>query len=224
VLDKPPRLSLLDYLFYAEDERFGALGISVSDQIYLPHRLGPLPDLGDVSAIAALVHSILAGEPVAPEQRRLIAPGVTLGGARPKALIHLEGAGQRQAKALVEDAALNAGDGGLEDVGAGRAKLGQANARLALDHFGDDRQLVLCARQHGPARHLVQQLQHISCFQPAHGIGRGGGLRRLAGLEQRDGAGAFAANAAEQSKIILARDVQGLGDMTHAAHPKQASS
>lgn len=26
VLDKPPRLSLLDYLFYAGDERFGALG------------------------------------------------------------------------------------------------------------------------------------------------------------------------------------------------------
>ena len=92
VLDKPERLALLDYLFYAGDERFGALGVSVSDQIYLPRRLGPLPDLGDISAIAKLVHSILAGEPVAPCQRRLIAPGVTLGGARPKALIDLEGA------------------------------------------------------------------------------------------------------------------------------------
>lgn len=92
VLYKPPRLSLLEYLFYAGDERFGALGVSVSEQIYLPRRLGPLPHLGEVSAIAKLFHSILAGEPVAPEQRRLIAPGVTLGGARPKALIELEGA------------------------------------------------------------------------------------------------------------------------------------
>jgi len=92
VLDKPPRLSLLDYLFYAGDERFGALGVSVSRESYRPRRLGPLPDLGDVSAIAALIGRILAGEPVPPAQRRLIAPGVTLGGARPKALIDIEGA------------------------------------------------------------------------------------------------------------------------------------
>ena len=92
VLDKPPCLSLLDYLFYAGDERFGALGVSVSDQIYLPRRLGPLPDLGDVSTIAVLVHSILAGESVPPRQRRLIAPDLTLGGARPKALIEMAGA------------------------------------------------------------------------------------------------------------------------------------
>ena len=92
VLDKPPRLSLLDYLFYAGDERFGALGVSVSSQTYLPRPLGPLPHLGDVSSMAALVKNIMDGEPVAPEQRRLIAPGATLGGARPKALIELEGA------------------------------------------------------------------------------------------------------------------------------------
>jgi serine/threonine-protein kinase HipA len=36
------------------------------------------------------VRQVLAGEPVAPQQRRLIAPGVSLGGARPKALIDLD--------------------------------------------------------------------------------------------------------------------------------------
>ena len=91
-LDKPPRLSLLDYLFYAGDERFGALGVSVFEQAYLPRRLGPLPHLGDVSTMAGLIQNIMNGEPVAPQHSRLMAPGVTLGGARPKALIELEGA------------------------------------------------------------------------------------------------------------------------------------
>lgn len=38
-----------------------------------------------------LVEQILSGEPVPQEQRRLIAPGTTLGGARPKALLELQG-------------------------------------------------------------------------------------------------------------------------------------
>ena len=91
LLDKPPRLSLLDYLFYAGDERFGALGVSVSADDYLPRALGPLPRLSDVDAISILVKKIIAGEPVPPGQRRLIAPGVTLGGARPKALLSMDG-------------------------------------------------------------------------------------------------------------------------------------
>ncbi len=89
-LDKPPRLSLLEYLYFAGDERFGALGVSLSDQQYLPRRFGPLPLLADTEAIAELVRKVLANEPVAPELKRLISPGVTLGGARPKALIEID--------------------------------------------------------------------------------------------------------------------------------------
>src|SRR6185503_21068144 len=44
-VDKPARLSLLEYLFFAGDERFGALGVSTSPDRYLPRRLGPLPAL-----------------------------------------------------------------------------------------------------------------------------------------------------------------------------------
>ena len=87
VLDKPPRLSVLDYLFYAGHERFGALGVSVSADAYITRSLGPLPQLSHAMQIEALVHKILAGEPVAEAERRLIAPGATLGGARPKALL-----------------------------------------------------------------------------------------------------------------------------------------
>ena len=90
-LDKPPRLAVLDFLFFAGDQRFGALGVSVSASEYLARDTGPLPRLADAQAVEALVRQILAGEPVAEAQRRLITPGTTLGGARPKALLDLDG-------------------------------------------------------------------------------------------------------------------------------------
>jgi serine/threonine-protein kinase HipA len=91
-VDRPPRLSLLEYLYFAGDERFGALGVSVSEQTYSPHRTGSLPSLRDVDEIHELVRSVLENEPVPESKRRLIAPGATLGGARPKALIEVDGA------------------------------------------------------------------------------------------------------------------------------------
>ena len=90
-IDKPPRLSLLEYLYFAGDDRFGALGISTSGSEYRPRRLGPLPTLSDTEAIFELVRKVLANEPVAPALKRLITPGVTLGGARPKALLDIDG-------------------------------------------------------------------------------------------------------------------------------------
>ena len=92
LIEKPPRLSLLEYLYFAGDERFGALGVSRSADLYLPHRTGPLPTLQDVEEMQQLVRKVMANQPVSEAQRRLIAPGATLGGARPKALITLEGA------------------------------------------------------------------------------------------------------------------------------------
>ncbi len=89
-LDKPQRLSVLDFLFYAGDERFGALGVSTSKASYQPRRFGPLPHLADVAAIAQLVRCIQNGNPIDVGQQRLIAPGVTMGGARPKALLTMD--------------------------------------------------------------------------------------------------------------------------------------
>ncbi len=90
-IDKPPRLSLLEYLYFAGDERFGALGVSTSATEYLPRRLGPLPTLADTAAIHELVRRVLDNEPIAADQLRLLAPGVTMGGARPKALVDVDG-------------------------------------------------------------------------------------------------------------------------------------
>jgi serine/threonine-protein kinase HipA len=91
VIEKPPRLSLLEYLFFAGDGRFGALGVSTSADEYLPRPLGPLPTLTDADQIHELVRKIQANEPVPPAQRRLISPGVTMGGARPKGLLDIDG-------------------------------------------------------------------------------------------------------------------------------------
>ena len=90
-IDKPPRLSLLEYLYFAGDDRFGALGVSTSAQEYLPRRLGPLPNLTDADQIHELIARVLANESVPQAQQRLISPGVTMGGARPKALLDILG-------------------------------------------------------------------------------------------------------------------------------------
>ncbi len=90
-IDKPPRLSLLEYLYFAGDERFGALGVSTSATEYLPRRLGPLPSLADTAAIHELVRRVIDNEPIDAQQLRLVAPGVTMGGARPKALVDVDG-------------------------------------------------------------------------------------------------------------------------------------
>jgi len=88
-LDRPARLSLLEYLYFAGDERFGALGVSISRNAYKPRCLGPLPVLADVASMDEWVRRVAAGEPIAEAARRLLAPGVTMGGARPKGLITL---------------------------------------------------------------------------------------------------------------------------------------
>ncbi|MCM5682244.1 HipA domain-containing protein [Schlegelella sp. S2-27] len=90
-IDKPPRLSLLEYLYFAGDDRFGALGVSTAADRYLPRTTGPLPTLADTGAIHELVRKVLANEPIPPGQQRLITPGVTMGGARPKALVTIDG-------------------------------------------------------------------------------------------------------------------------------------
>lgn len=90
-IDKPPRLSLLEYLYFAGDDRFGALGVSTSAEEYLPRRLGPLPALDEADQIHELIRKVMENEPVPAEQKRLISPGVTMGGARPKALLNIAG-------------------------------------------------------------------------------------------------------------------------------------
>lgn len=90
-LDRPARLSLLEMLYFAGDDRFGALGVSLSATEYDPWRRGGLPRLDDLEIIQQLVDQVIRRVPIAENLRRLLAPGATFGGARPKALVEIDG-------------------------------------------------------------------------------------------------------------------------------------
>jgi serine/threonine-protein kinase HipA len=86
-----PRLSILEYLLFAGDDRYGALGVSESGDAYVPWRSAPVPDLASLQEMAEVVRKVLANEAVPELQQRLVRPGVSLGGARPKSLIAIDG-------------------------------------------------------------------------------------------------------------------------------------
>ena len=91
-VDKPKRLSLMEYLYYAGDDRFGALGVSSSASHYNPRAASPLPRLEDAQKLSEVVAKIEASEPLTALEARIIAGGGSpLGGAKPKALINIDG-------------------------------------------------------------------------------------------------------------------------------------
>jgi serine/threonine-protein kinase HipA len=90
-LDKPARLSLMEYLYYAGDDRFGALGVSTSQSAYAPRPRSPLPRLEQAQALSEAVHKVSAREPVSNLERRMLNAGGSFGGAKPKALVEIGG-------------------------------------------------------------------------------------------------------------------------------------
>jgi serine/threonine-protein kinase HipA len=90
-LDRPKRLSLMEYLYYAGDERFGALGVSTSATAYSPRSGSPLPRLSQVQHLSEVIAKIEAAEPLSEVEARIVRAGGSLGGAKPKALIEVSG-------------------------------------------------------------------------------------------------------------------------------------
>ncbi len=91
IVDKPRRHSLMEYLYYAGDDRFGALGVSTSSSVYNPRAGGPLPRLAQVQRLSDVVTKIAASEPISDLEATLARAGGSLGGAKPKALIEIGG-------------------------------------------------------------------------------------------------------------------------------------
>jgi serine/threonine-protein kinase HipA len=157
LLDRPPRLSTLEYLYFAGDQRFGVLGVSTSDAAYQPREHGVLPALADVPTLHELVRRIEAGEPVDESLRRLVTPGATLGGAKPKALLAMDGAlwvlkfgdaGEPTDSPLVEHATMTlAARAGIEvcETRALRLQGGHAVAVRRFDRQGTARVHALSA-------------------------------------------------------------------------------
>lgn len=91
-VDKPKRLSLMEYLYYAGDDRFGALGVSTSPDAYCPRESSALPRLQDAQKLSEVAAKIRDSEPITEVEAKIIAGGGSpLGGAKPKALIEIGG-------------------------------------------------------------------------------------------------------------------------------------
>lgn len=185
LIDKPPRLSLLEYLYFAGDERFGALGVSISADKYLPQPSSPLPRLVDLEEIREVVRRVEANEPVPESKRRLIAPGATLGGARPKALIEIAGRqwvvkfaelGDSTDAPLIEHATLTlAAEAGIRvaETQAVQLRNGHAVTVLRFDR----------AAENGKARRVHAQSAHVAL----RAEGNSPGYPELAQLLRRRG-------------------------------------
>jgi serine/threonine-protein kinase HipA len=173
-LDKPPRLSLLEYLYFAGDDRFGALGVSMSATEYRPRRLGPLPTLRDATRIQELIRNLQEGESVPEPERRLLAPGVTMGGARPKALLDIDaeqwvvkfGDGDAIDAPLVEHAAMTlAQQAGIRvaETRPVRLTAGHAVAVKRFDREGNRR--VHCLTAHVALRAAAERFGYPELAQ-----------------------------------------------------------
>lgn len=92
LIQRPARLSLLEYLYFAGDDRFGALGVSLQADAYVPADSAALPNFEGLADMHQAVRRVMAGEAISEQQRRLLQPGVSMGGARPKSLMQIDGA------------------------------------------------------------------------------------------------------------------------------------
>jgi serine/threonine-protein kinase HipA len=186
-IEKPARRSLMEYLLFAGHERFGAFSVSTSDQQYVPYAVNALPGLQDVDELQRLVRLVAANEPVPVAKQRLLAPGTSMGGARPKALIDIDGAawivkfaelGDPADAGLVEHAAMTlAAKAGIR-VAPTRAIRLQDGHAVAIQRFD---------RARGGARIPAQ-----SAFVALRAEGSAFGYPELAALLRRRAAPALA--------------------------------
>lgn len=90
-LYRPHGHHLFDLLYLTGDERFGALGVSASETVYTPFHSGPLPRLEDAQHISDVAGRIETGGALTAAQHSLAAAAASLGGAKPKAVIAING-------------------------------------------------------------------------------------------------------------------------------------
>ena len=153
---RPARLSVLEYLYFAGDDRFGALGVSLLADTYEAGGRGAVPSFDTLPDMERAIAKVLAGEKLSEELTRLVRPGPSFGGARPKSLIK-KGAQQWVVKfpegddidiGLIEHATMTLGAAcGIVSptTRALRLSVGHAVAVARFDRQGGARQHVISA-------------------------------------------------------------------------------
>lgn len=155
-LYKPSRLSVLEFLYFAGDDRFGALGVSRDSARYQPCHEGTIPSLASLGDMQRAIAGVIAGEQLDAKLIRLVKPGPSFGGARPKSLIEMEGSqwvikfseGEDFDTELVEHATMRLADQCGIKVAPTRAlplDRGHAVAVKRFDRDGDQRCHVISA-------------------------------------------------------------------------------
>lgn len=86
----PRRRSEIDYLALAGEDRIGALAFTWHAEGYEPEREQVL-HRADLAALIAAANALERRDEISSEMRRLLKPGTSAGGARPKAIIEHEG-------------------------------------------------------------------------------------------------------------------------------------
>jgi serine/threonine-protein kinase HipA len=155
-LYKPARLSVLEYLYFAGDDRFGALGVSTTSDEYRPSRGGAMASLASLPEMERAIAAVLADEKLDERLVRLVRPGPSFGGGRPKSLVEMDGVpwvvkfpeGEAFDTELVEHATMRlAAQCGIQ-VAETRAlplSRGHAVAVKRFDRAGDSRSHVISA-------------------------------------------------------------------------------
>lgn len=92
LIERPARLSLLEYLYFAGDDRFGSLGVSLLAETYVPALTAAMPTFDGLADMHQAVQRVMVEDAINEQQRRLLQPGVSMGGARPKSLMKIDGA------------------------------------------------------------------------------------------------------------------------------------
>jgi serine/threonine-protein kinase HipA len=168
--ERSPRMSLLEILLFAGGDRYGALGVSQRLDAYQPWPTSPIPALGDLPAMQEVVRKIIANEPVGTLEQRLLRPGVSLGGARPKSLIEIDGhpwlvkfgEGEDEDTPLIEHAAMTlAARAGIEVAATLALKVGNRHA-VAVRRF--DREPG--RRIHAMSAHVALRAAGEACGYP----------------------------------------------------------
>lgn len=199
-IDRPKRLSLMEYLYFAGDDRFGALGVSTSETQYLPRPGGPLPRLDQVQSLAEVVAKVAASEPISDIERRVLTSGGSFGGAKPKALVDIGGEqwlvkfynGEPVDAPLIEHATMTL---------AGKAGLHVAETR-ALPLMGVH--AVAVRRFDRAAGQRIHSISACTALRAAAAAGQEPdlGYPALAQLLRRAGVATGGANAADAAELF----------------------
>ena len=201
-LINPQRLSTLDHLYFAGDDRFGALGVSLSSDSYQAFQHGSLAQLADVQQLHELIRQIEAGVTPPAHLARLVSPGATLGGAKPKALLTMDGASW----VLKFSEAHDTLDAGLVEHAcmllAAKAGITVCETKPLSYALGNQRQHALAVKRFDRAG--LQRLHAVSAHVALPAAGMEHGYPEMALWLRRHGeASAIAQNAKEVFKRMV---------------------